>query len=94
MGDEIFSKPYAKWMEECLKGLIEFDPKHIAMVATNEEGETICAHTYCLPTDVFGMAGALHAEGVWMQIQGSGKYLKEIIEEAEDNEAGEEGDSI
>lgn len=73
--------PYASWLEKTLSELIEFKPSKIALAAINSEGEYATGYYDCQAIDLFTMAGALHMDGVWKELEANSTKLREIIEE-------------
>lgn len=88
--DDITKLPWCQFMEDTLKNLVDFKPSRIAIVATDDEGATFTSWNECSPLELFGMAGALHADAMWLQMEHNGDHLKEIIDNAEDEPNEEE----
>lgn len=82
---DLTKEPYAKWLEESLQSMAEQHPKKIAMVCIDEEGNYMSTYYECGPMDLYGMAGSLHAEGMWREIKANGRIIKEIVETADDD---------
>lgn len=88
--DDIRNLPWCQFMEDALKGLVEFNPERIAIVAVSVDGSSATFWNECSPLELFGMAGALYADAMWMQIEHNGNQLKEIIDNVEDEENAED----
>lgn len=80
-------EPYAEWLEGALKSLVEKHPTKIALVAIDAEGNYMSTYFQCGPMDLYALSGSLHSEGVWMEIKANGNYLREIIENGDNDES-------
>lgn len=82
--NDIFSLPYAKWLEKTLQELVKFPVKGICISATTGEGEVYVNYHNVSMADKLVISGIIHQDAMLDTMAANG-----MIEYAEDEEGGE-----
>ena len=82
---DIFSLPYAKWLEKTLQELVTFPVKGICISATGDKGEVYVNYHKVSMADKLVISGLIQQDAMLDTMAANG-----IIEYAEDQEGGED----
>ena len=81
---DIFSLPYAQWLEQTLQELVTFPVKGICICATGDKGEVFVNYHKVTMADKLVISGVIQQDAMLDTMAANG-----IIEYAEDQEEGE-----
>lgn len=85
--EDITKLPFAPWLEDVLKFLVEYQPEKIVVAGVNPDGSYFTHFFSCSAVDLFAMSGVIQSEGTWQEIKDRSRVLREIIDsEDEDDE--------
>ena len=82
--NDIFSLPYAKWLEKTLQELVTFPVKGICISATSDKGELYTNYHNVSMADKLVISGLIQQDAMLDTMAANG-----MIEYAEDEEGGE-----
>lgn len=81
---DVFSLPYAKWLEQTLQELVKFPVKGICISAIGDEGEVYVNYHKISMADKLVISGIINQDAMLDTMAANG-----IVEYAEDTEGGE-----
>lgn len=89
---DIFSIPYAKWLESVLKDITKYPVKGISFNAVTDDGEIYTNYYNLSMADKLLVAGIIQQDAMLDTLAASGvvEYDDDDEEENEDDEYGEE----
>lgn len=82
--NDIFSLPYAKWLEKTLQELVTFPVKGICISATGDKGEAYVNYHNVSMADKLVISGLIQQDAMLDTMAANG-----MVEYAEDEEGGE-----
>lgn len=87
------TKPYARFLEEAIPELVEFDPVSIGIVFILPDGSIGTNYFNCDCTDLVLMANAINKDELmsWMKVNGD--IIREEWEEGEDDDPDSQPDT-
>ena len=86
---DVFSLPYAKWLESTLQELVEFPVKGIAINAITENGEVYTNYYQITMADKLIISGIIQQDATIDSLAAAG-YIEYADEDEEDNDGEEE----
>ena len=87
MADEEFSNlPFAEWLEDTIKNLVESNPKHICVTAILPDETVGTAYWMCDARDKAILAHNIQADVTLDIIEANIGEIKRMLEEAEERE--------
>ena len=85
---DIKAQPYAEWLEESLRELVELNPRTIGIVCIMTDGSTGTQYFNADNRDRTVMCEAIQIDSLVEMVKANADYLRELI--LEEDEDGEE----
>lgn len=73
--------PFAEWLEEAVHWLLDMKASRIAIVAMDEDGETLTAYYNADVTDMALMADAIQADEWLERLEANREKIKQLLED-------------
>lgn len=87
MMEDVTKSKYAEFLESLCRGVLEYKPKKIAVIALMEDGTAMtCTYGDCGPYDLMTMAGHIQADAMFEIMKVNAKEILEAAEEEPDDE--------
>lgn len=83
---EIENTPYAEWLEESVKSILDFKPDSMALVAMHDDGMTLTAYYEAGPKEMSLFVHNIQADFVMELIEQNIASIREMLEKDEDDE--------
>lgn len=81
---DIKETPYAQWLEEVLRDMVQLEPKQIALCVLVEGGASATSCYNCNSTDKALMAHSIYADSILDVVHENRDWINSDDEEAED----------
>lgn len=96
MADEFSSKPYAQWLEDTVREMVDIDPVCVSMQMIDAEGKVYTCYWNCDRNDRAIMLDAMKDDDLIDLIRNNRELILDILNEEDDDglcEADTEADS-
>lgn len=81
--DDITSKPYAAWLEQSLKAMMEIKPVSMCIVATGDNGDTLTGYFNADAQDKAVFAHHIQSDVMMDIIRANAAEIKSVLDEEE-----------
>ena len=82
--------PYAKWLEESIRDIVEFKPISIAMQMMNSTGLVETRYYNTTPNGRACMVDAMHDDSMWEWLIANREEIREILGDGGEDEDDDE----
>lgn len=87
--EDLFEKPYARFVEKMVKDMFDINPTCISMQMRDAEGKTYTCYWETSPDDRAIMIDAMRDDAFFDWIENNRETIKEILEEEGDEDDGQ-----